>query len=212
MNSFNMADNNVMPPTPAEPPKADVAESRATENGLPEPGAHATANGGDPASLPGLTRADNEAAKKPGGPKVLLTGFVPSELTEAARLCHELALEVTSQAKQATHVVMPKLNRTISLLCAISFAKFVVSVKWLQDSAKEKKLKGELRIMNCPRPVLKGLCLHETAKFGRTTQNLSGRQKLKLFDFFTFLKLQFLSSRQVLFCLTKFCCFMYVGK
>ncbi len=84
------------------------------------------------------------------GKKVLrlchqLTGFVPSELSEAQKMCDEMGLEVTSQARLATHLVMPSLNRTIAFLCAINYVKFVLSIDWIKDSHKEKKLLGKCK-------------------------------------------------------------------
>ena len=126
---------------------AGDGKSHVNENGLAD-GSHrpATANGGDPSSLPGLSKPAVE--RKPGGPKVLLTGFIPSELSEAKKMCEELGLEVTSQPRMATHLVMPCLNRTISFLCAISFVKFVLSVDWIKDSHKELKLKGKFKVLS----------------------------------------------------------------
>ena len=76
------------------------------------------------------------------GPRVLLSGFVPSELSDVKKMCDELNVQVTSQAKLATHLVMPKLGRTISFLCAISYVKFVLNVDWIKESHKDKKLQG----------------------------------------------------------------------
>ena len=76
------------------------------------------------------------------GPRVLLSGFVPSELSEVRKMCDELNVQVTSQAKLATHLVMPNLGRTISFLCAISYVKFVLNVDWIKESHKDKKLQG----------------------------------------------------------------------
>jgi hypothetical protein len=76
-------------------------------------------------------------------PKVMFSGFSLSELREVQKMCSELGLEVTSQARSATHLVMPCLNQTISFLCAISFVKFVVDVSWIKDSHKELKLRGK---------------------------------------------------------------------
>ena len=127
--------------------QTNSSKSHINENGTTEPAIHISLNGGDPSQLAGLTRLDSEGKeKKAGGPKILLTGFVPSELTEAQKMCSELGLEVTSQARLATHLVMPSLNRTIALLCAVNYVKFVLSVDWIKDSHKDKKLKGKKKI------------------------------------------------------------------
>ena len=116
------------------------------QNGIVQSGAH----GGEQTTVPQIPGlAKPEMDKKSGGPRVLLTGFVSSELAEAKTLCSELGVEVTGQARSATHVVMPSLNRTIALLCAISHARFVLTIDWLKDSRKESKLKGDYARLFC---------------------------------------------------------------
>lgn len=77
------------------------------------------------------------------GMRILLSGFVKSEYEELEAMVKDLGAEVTSQAKFATHLVMPKLGRTISFLCAISYVKCVLKIEWIKESNKEKKLLGE---------------------------------------------------------------------
>jgi len=72
--------------------------------------------------------------------KIMLSGFVRSEYDELEAMVKELGAEVTSQAKFATHLVMPKMGRTISFLCAISYVKFILKPSWIRQSHKEKKL------------------------------------------------------------------------
>ena len=74
--------------------------------------------------------------------KIMLSGFVRSEYDELESMVKELGAEVTSQAKFATHLVMPKMGRTISFLCAISYVKFILKPSWIRQSHKEKKLLG----------------------------------------------------------------------
>jgi hypothetical protein len=76
--------------------------------------------------------------------KIMLSGFVRSEYDELEAMVKELGAEVTSQAKFATHLVMPKMGRTISFLCAISYVKFILKPSWIRQSHKEKKLLGKL--------------------------------------------------------------------
>ena len=75
--------------------------------------------------------------------KIMLSGFVRSEYDELEAMVKELGAEVTSQAKFATHLVMPKMGRTISFLCAISYVKFILKPSWIRQSHKEKKLLGK---------------------------------------------------------------------
>ena len=76
--------------------------------------------------------------------KIMLSGFVRSEYDELEAMVKELGAEVTSQANFATHLVMPKMGRTISFLCAISYVKFILKPSWIRQSHKEKKLLGKL--------------------------------------------------------------------
>ena len=73
----------------------------------------------------------------------MLSGFVRSEYEELQSMVKDLGAEVTSQAKFATHLVMPKLGRTISFLCAISYVKHILKPDWVRDSHKGKKLLGK---------------------------------------------------------------------
>ena len=79
--------------------------------------------------------------------KIMLSGFVRSEYDELEAMVKELGAEVTSQANFATHLVMPKMGRTISFLCAISYVKFILKPSWIRQSHKEKKLLGKLLFM-----------------------------------------------------------------
>ena len=80
--------------------------------------------------------------------KIMLSGFVRSEYDELEAMVKELGAEVTSQAKFATHLVMPKMGRTISFLCAISYVKFILKPSWIRQSHKEKKLLGKLLLIS----------------------------------------------------------------
>lgn len=139
---------------------SDPSKSHLNENGTSEPAIHISANGGDPSQLGGLTRPETKVV----GTKVLLTGFVPSELSDAQKMCAELGLEVTSQAKLATHLVMPSLNRTIAFLCAVNYVKFVLSVDWIKDSHKDKKLKGEMVLHKQTHELSRPYLLNSTVK------------------------------------------------
>ena len=75
--------------------------------------------------------------------KIMLSGFVKSQYEELQSMLKALGAEVTSQAKMATHLVMPKMCRTISFLCAMSYVKWILKPEWITDSHKEKKLLGK---------------------------------------------------------------------
>lgn len=83
-----------------------------------------------------------EDSKNENKLKIMLSGFVRSEYEELESMVKELGAEVTSQAKLATHLVMPKMGRTITFLCAISYVKYILKPEWIRDSQKQKKLLG----------------------------------------------------------------------
>ena len=72
----------------------------------------------------------------------MLSGFVKSQYEELQSMLKAMGAEVTSQAKHATHLIMPKMCRTISFLCAMSYVKWILKPEWITDSHKEKKLIG----------------------------------------------------------------------
>ena len=79
-------------------------------------------------------------------PTILFTGFVPSSLTEMERMARDLGANVVTcqNPSNATHMVMPKLGRTMAFLCGITYVKYIVSSAWIEDSSKEKKFLGKL--------------------------------------------------------------------
>ena len=89
------------------------------------------------------TNASKEETNPSSNPnKIMLSGFVKSQYEELQLMLKSMGAEVTSQAKLATHLVMPKMCRTISFLCAMSYVKWILKPEWITDSHKEKKLLG----------------------------------------------------------------------
>ena len=76
--------------------------------------------------------------------KIMLSGFVESEKEELTGLAQGWGMELTDIAQKATHLVMPKLGRTISFLCAINYVKYILKADWIRESNKEKKVLGNL--------------------------------------------------------------------
>jgi len=89
---------------------------------------------------PKINNSSENINSKDTKPKIMLSGFVRSEYEELEGMVKDLGAEVTSQAKFATHLVMPNMGRTISFLCAISYVKFILKPAWIRQSHKEKKL------------------------------------------------------------------------
>ena len=94
-----------------------------------------------------INNSEKNIVKIDTKPKIMLSGFVRSEYEELEGMVKDLGAEVTSQAKFATHPVMPNMGRTISFLCAISYVKFILKPAWIRQSHKEKKLLGEFLII-----------------------------------------------------------------
>ena len=76
---------------------------------------------------------------------IIFTGFVPSALKELIAIVTELGGEVVPPEliSTATHLVMPVLERTINMMCALSHVHHVLRADWIRESRKEKKWLGE---------------------------------------------------------------------
>ena len=79
-------------------------------------------------------------------PAILFTGFVPSSLSEMERMARELGAKIVSiqNSSETTHMVMPKLGRTMAFLCGLSYAKYIVSSAWIEESSAAKQFLGTL--------------------------------------------------------------------
>ncbi|GLH12861.1 uncharacterized protein GBIM_17528 [Gryllus bimaculatus] len=55
----------------------------------------------------------------------------------------QLGCALAARKRDATHFVMPQLNRTIKLLCALSVCQYVVSEQWILDSHAQNTLLDE---------------------------------------------------------------------
>ena len=80
-------------------------------------------------------------------PCILFTGFVPSSLSEMERMARDLGATVVTlqNASKATHMVMPKLGRTMAFLCGLTYVKYILSSTWIEHSNKENKFLGMLQ-------------------------------------------------------------------
>ena len=77
-------------------------------------------------------------------PRILFTGFVPSSLSEMERMARELGAKILTcqNSSEATHMVMPKLGRTMAFLCGLSYTKYIVSSTWIEESSAAKQFLG----------------------------------------------------------------------
>ena len=80
------------------------------------------------------------------GPRIIFTGFVKSTLREMTAIVADLGGEVVppESISTATHLVMPVLDRTISMMCALSYVNHILKADWVRESRREKKWLGEL--------------------------------------------------------------------
>merc|ERR1719225_204466 len=78
-------------------------------------------------------------------PRILFTGFVPSSLSEMERMARELGAKILTcqNSSEATHMVMPKLGRTMAFLCGLSYAKYIISSAWIEESSAAKRFLGK---------------------------------------------------------------------
>ena len=90
---------------------------------------------------------ENKAASSSAStqrPKVLMTGFVQSEINKLTACLNDLGAEImnVTQSKSVTHVIMPALGRTISFMCSLPYCKWVLTKEWIYDCHKENKFIG----------------------------------------------------------------------
>lgn len=71
---------------------------------------------------------------------IRFSGF---ESTEASKAAQKLGAGLATTNREATHLVMPTLIRTPKLLCCIPVVKYILSPRWIQESAQQGKLLDE---------------------------------------------------------------------
>ena len=94
------------------------------------------------------TNKENESsneAKPLNSRRIVFTGFVPSELDEMTTMANKLGCEILPSAKadKASHLVMPKMGRTITFLCGLPHADHILSKDWVKESSKAGKWLGK---------------------------------------------------------------------
>jgi hypothetical protein len=77
-------------------------------------------------------------------PRIIFSGFLQGPLNELKEVAKELGAEVLTSERYAaaTHLVMPKLGRTMTMLSSVSYVKHAVSDEWIRESKKESKWTG----------------------------------------------------------------------
>jgi len=76
-------------------------------------------------------------------PRVIFSGMTSSERTELGEIVTELGGRVVEKAPDATHLVMPVLQRTASLLQAIPTVSWILSPAWLKQSKEKSEFEPE---------------------------------------------------------------------
>nr|SVE77471.1 EOG090X027U [Daphnia lumholtzi] len=71
---------------------------------------------------------------------IRFSGFDSSEISKAAL---KLGAGVAHNNREATHLVMPTFLRTPKLLCCLPTVKFILSPRWIHESAQQGKLLDE---------------------------------------------------------------------
>eukprot|EP01134_Creolimax_fragrantissima_P001963 CFRG1963T1 len=74
---------------------------------------------------------------------VLFTALAKSKLPAMEKIVRSLNGQVTNDGMECTHIVAPKVARTIKLLVGLSVCKYVVTPKWLEDSKRYGCFKDE---------------------------------------------------------------------
>lgn len=74
--------------------------------------------------------------------KIMFSGF--SETTQLTQLASSLGLTIATDYTQCTHLVMPKILRTVKFLCSLNHVNHIVHPDWLINCAKRGHLVDEL--------------------------------------------------------------------
>lgn len=74
-------------------------------------------------------------------PRFMLSGL--STENEVTKKLLQLGCEKAASCKEATHLIMPNLVRTLKLMCCLSTCQYILSVAWVHDSHAQNKILDE---------------------------------------------------------------------
>ncbi|XP_068594190.1 PAX-interacting protein 1 isoform X2 [Cebidichthys violaceus] len=110
-------------------------------------------------------------------PRVMFTGFEPTQVQQYTKRLHALGGEVADNSQKVTHLVASKVTRTIKFLTAMSVVKHIVSPEWLEESWRSQKFVDEQSstLRDAEAEVLFGFSLEESLKRAHSAPLFKGK-------------------------------------
>ncbi|KAK9539573.1 hypothetical protein VZT92_004672 [Zoarces viviparus] len=110
-------------------------------------------------------------------PRVMFTGFEPTQVQQYTKRLHALGGEVADNSQKVTHLVASKVTRTIKFLTAMSVVKHIVSPEWLEESWRSQKFVDEqsYTLRDAEAEVLFGFSLEESLKRAHSAPLFKGK-------------------------------------
>ncbi|XP_030016739.1 PAX-interacting protein 1 isoform X2 [Sphaeramia orbicularis] len=110
-------------------------------------------------------------------PRVLFTGFEPTQVQQYTKRLHALGGEVADSSQKVTHLVASKVTRTVKFLTAMSVVKHVVTPEWLEESWRSQKFVDEQSyiLRDAEAEVLFGFSLEESLKRAHNSPLFKGK-------------------------------------
>ncbi|XP_035526818.1 PAX-interacting protein 1 [Morone saxatilis] len=110
-------------------------------------------------------------------PRVLFTGFEPTQVQQYTKRLHALGGEVADSSQKVTHLVASKVTRTVKFLTAMSVVKHIISPEWLEESWRSQKFVDEqsYTLRDAEAEVLFGFSLEESLKRAHSAPLFKGK-------------------------------------
>ncbi|XP_061746291.1 PAX-interacting protein 1 [Nerophis ophidion] len=138
----------------------------------------------DSNSQPAGKKARLEETQSPGKklppestPRVMLTGFEPTQVQQYTKRLQALGGEVADSSQKATHLLASKVKRTVKFLSAMSVVQHVVTPDWLEECWRSQKFVDEQNyiLRDAEAEVLFGFSLEESLKKAHSAALFKGK-------------------------------------
>ncbi|KAM7378688.1 hypothetical protein PAMP_004294 [Pampus punctatissimus] len=110
-------------------------------------------------------------------PRVLFTGFEPSQVQLYTKRLHALGGEMADNSQKVTHLVASKVTRTVKFLTAMSVVKHIITPDWLEESWRSQKFVDEqiYILRDAEAEVLFAFSLEESLKRAHSAPLFKGK-------------------------------------
>nr|CAG4651638.1 EOG090X027U [Triops cancriformis] len=133
-------DSTGTPPASSPLPTPAKKKARPSEDGSSNHNLDAVLD--DVVKAAKLAELEAEAITS-GRPSVRFSGIEAAEQSELSAMVSKLGGVIANTNKDASHLIMSKLQRTAKLLCCLPFVKHIVTPRWLVDSLQAGKFLDE---------------------------------------------------------------------